>query len=94
MTGIDLVGMIVFMGSLTGIAAIVARAVVRYQDRRLRGRAEAQDPAARAELEDMRAEQQDARQRLVELEERMDFAERMLARARPERLSPGGEGDR
>jgi hypothetical protein len=96
-TGIDLVGMIVFMGSLTGIAAIVARAVVRYQDRRLRGRGEAPDPAVQAELEDMRAQladHQDVRQRLVELEERMDFAERMLARAKPERLTPGGEGDR
>jgi hypothetical protein len=92
-TGIDLVGMIVFMGSLTGIAAIVARAVVRYQDRRLRGRGDAPDPVVHAEMEDMRAEQQDLRQRLVELEERVDFAERMLARARPERLTPGGESE-
>jgi len=94
MTGIDLVGMVVFMGTLTGMAAIIARAVLRYQDQRLRGRRDAQDPGLRAELEDLRAqlsEQQDLRQRLVELEERVDFTERMLAQAKRERLSAGGE---
>jgi Tfp pilus assembly protein PilO len=94
MNGIDLVGMIVFMGSLTGMAAIVARAVLRYQDQRLRGRRDTQDPGLRAELEDLRAqlaEQQDLRQRLTELEERVDFAERLLAQAKRDRLSAGGE---
>jgi hypothetical protein len=94
-TGIDLVGMIVFMGSLTGIAAIVARAVVRYQDRQLRGRGDTQDPAVRGELEDLRAqlaEQQDLRQRLLELEERVDFTERMLTRQGEQgKLAKGGE---
>lgn len=97
MTGIDLVGMVVFMGSLTGIAAIIARAVLHYQDRRLVGRRDAEDPGQRAELEDLRgqlAEQQDLRQRLVELEERVDFAERMLAQAKRERLGAGGEQER
>lgn len=95
MNGIDLVGMIVFMGSLTGMAAIIGRAVVRYQDRKLRA-GDTQDPAIRAELEDLRAQladQQDLRQRLVELEERLDFAERMLAQAKRDRLSAGGSAE-
>jgi hypothetical protein len=93
----DLLGLIVGMGSLTGIVALITQAILRYQDRKLRGRGDPQVPEVRAALEDLRAqlvEQQDLRQRLVELEERMDFAERMLARARLERLAPGGEGDR
>jgi Tfp pilus assembly protein PilO len=93
----DIVGLFIAMSSLTGMVAIVARAILRYQEQRLRGRRDAQDPGLRAELEDLHAQladQQDVRQRLAELEERLDFAERMLARARPERLTPGEEGDR
>jgi hypothetical protein len=94
MNGIDLVGMIVFMGTLTGMATIITKAVLRYQEQRLRGRRDSQDPGLRAELEDLRAqleEQQDLRQRVLELEERVDFAERMLAQSKRDRLSPGGE---
>lgn len=95
MNGIDLVAMIVFMGSLTGMAAIIGRAVVRYQDRKLRASGETLEPAIRAELEDMRAqlaEQQDLRQRLLELEERMDFAERLLSQQREQgKLARGNE---
>ena len=93
MTPIDLVGMIAFMGSLTGIAAIIARAVVRYQDRRLSARRDTSDPGLRADLEDLRAqlaEQQDLRERVAELEERLDFAERLLAQSKQDRLAAGG----
>lgn len=93
MSGPELIAFMVLVGGITGIVGIVARAVVRYQDRRLRGGAEAQDPGLRAELEDLRAqlaEQQDMGQRLLELEERMDFAERLLAR-QPERRLPEGQ---
>ncbi len=97
MNGIDLVGMLVFMGTLTAMVGIISRAVLRYQDRKLRAPGETLGPAVRAELEEMRAqlaEQQDVRQRLSELEERMDFAERMLAQVRQERLPAGGEPGR
>ncbi len=94
MNGIDLLAMLVFMGMLTGMVGIVSRAVLRYQDRKLAARGNALEPAVRAELEEMRAQladQQDVRQRLLELEERVDFAERMLAQVKQERLNPGGE---
>ncbi len=95
MNGIDLLGMLVFMGMLTGIVGIISRAVLRYQDRRLRGRGEVEGPAVRAELEELRAqlaEQQDVRQRLLELEERVDFAERLLTQQREQgKLARGAE---
>ena len=94
MSGPELIAFIVLVGGLTGMVGIVARAVVRYQEGRLRGRAE--DPALRAELEELRAElteQHDVRQRLLGLEERMDFAERMLAAAKRERLGAGGDAE-
>jgi hypothetical protein len=73
------------MGGLTGIVAIIARAVLRYQDRHLSGPRTGLDPSVRAELEDVRAQladQHELRQRLSELEERVDFAERMLSQQR------------
>ncbi len=91
MSGPELIAFMVMIGGLTGMVAIIARAVVRYQDRRLRGREEAGDPALRAELEELRAqlvEQQDTRQRLLELEERVDFAERLLVRQREQAKLP------
>ena len=89
----DLLGLLVAMSALTGIVAIVARSVLRYQEQKLRARGD-QGSEVRAELEDLRAqlvEQQDLRQRLVELEDRLDFAERLLAQAKQERLPAGGE---
>lgn len=90
MDGGALLGLLVFMGGLTGIVTIVARAVLRLQDQKLRARSEGLGPPVKAELDDLRAqlaEQEDLRQRLSEPEERMDFAERMLARDRdPARL--------
>jgi Tfp pilus assembly protein PilO len=95
MGGPDLIAFMVLVGGITGVVGIIARAVVRYQDRRLGARGE--DSALRAEVEELRAElaeQQDMRQRLLELEERMDFTERMLAAAKRERLAAGGEAER
>ncbi len=90
----DLLGLLVGMGSLTGIVAIITRSILRYQEQKLRGRGD-QALEVRAELEDLRAqlvEQQDLRQRLTELEERVDFAERLLAQQRePGKLARGGE---
>jgi Tfp pilus assembly protein PilO len=91
MSGPELVAFMVLIGGITGMVGIIARAVVRYQDRRLQARED--DPALRAEMDELRAqiaEHQDVRQRLLELEERLDFAERMLAQTKREQLGAGG----
>ena len=93
MSGGDVLGLLVAMGSLISILAIGARTILRYQEQRLRARGAPQDAAVRAELEEMRAqlaEQQDVRQRLLELEERMDFAERLLVRHPDQAKLPEG----
>lgn len=47
-----------------------------------------------AELDAQAEELHEMRTRMLELEERVDFAERMLAQARPEAQLPGPTGDR
>ena len=89
----DVFGLLIAMGALTGIVSIIARALVRYHDQKVRARGALQVPEVRAELEDLRAqlaEQQDVRQRLIELEERMDFAERLLVRHQDQAKLPEG----
>jgi hypothetical protein len=60
--------------------------------RRLAGRNEPDDSSA--QVEEMRvqvtAEVDDLRNRLVEVEERLDFAERLLAHGGPSNQLPGG----
>jgi hypothetical protein len=60
--------------------------------RRLAGRHEPGDPSA--QIEEIRAqvttEVDDLRNRLVEVEERLDFAERLLAHGGPANQLPGG----
>ena len=73
--------------------AVVLYPLARAISRRLEGRTGA-DPALRAEVEQLRQRLEDvevATHRLLELEERVDFAERLLAtqRRESERL-PGG----
>ena len=80
-----------FAGSLTFAAVTFTRAFARRMESR-----DSRDTKALAEqLEDLRLRVEDGestRARLVELEERLEFAERLLARQRePERL-PGGAG--
>lgn len=79
------------------VAFLAASAVILYPlmraiGRRIEGRGTA-DPALRAEIDQMRnrlAEVDTLQHRVVELEERLDFAERMLAQRRePERLGRG-----
>lgn len=92
----SLVGLIAFMGGLTGIVTIISRAVMRMQERSLQARKGGLEPSVQAELEELRAqlaEQEDLRQRLLELEERVDFTERMLAQAKHDRLPAGGSRD-
>lgn len=85
------------MTALIVIAFIAACAVVLYPllraiGRRIEGRGTA-DPALRAEVEQLRArlgEVESLQHRVMELEERVDFAERLLAQRRePERLGRG-----
>lgn len=97
MDGVALLGLLVFMGGLTGIVSIIVRGALRAQDQKLRAGSEGLGPSVRAELDDLRAqlaEQEDLRQRLLELEERVDFTERMLAQAKHERLKAGEEPGR
>jgi len=80
------------MGTITAIVGVIARAVLRHQDRQLQaGRGEAPSEV-RAELEELRAqfaEQQDLRQRVLDMEERLDFAERMLIQRQEQTRLPG-----
>jgi len=85
------------MGTITAIVGVIARAVLRYQDRQLKAvRGEAPSDV-RAELEELRAqlaEQQDLRQRVLDIEERLDFTERLLTQAKQDRLEAGREPGR
>ncbi len=72
--------------------AVVLYPLMRAIGRRIEGRGTA-DPALRSELEELRTRLNDVeslQHRVMELEERVDFAERMLAQRRePERLGRG-----
>ena len=83
--------MVVFAIIAGGV--IVLWPLVRAIARRIEGRTE--DPALRRELEELRmrvGEIEGEQARFAELEERLDFAERLLAQARTEapRLQGGG----
>jgi hypothetical protein len=75
---------IAFVALCVGLVKIFTGPVARAMADRLRGRAGAgTDPAVLAEIDQMR-------ERLAEVEERLDFAERLLARGgQPDRI-PGG----
>lgn len=84
MTPQDAVAFMAFVGG----GYLVTRPLVNAIARRI-----ARDPAppgiADGALEDLRAEADEARARIAALEERVDFAERMLARQRESgRLAP------
>jgi hypothetical protein len=72
--------------------SLVLYPLVRAIARRLEGRPAGPDPALRSELDQLRHRLEDVevlQGRVMELEERVDFAERLLAQRRePERL-PG-----
>lgn len=73
--------------------AIVLYPLMRAIGRRIEGKAHGADPALAAEVEQMRSRLQEVealQHRVMELEERVDFAERLLAQRRePERLQRG-----
>ncbi|HTY07509.1 MAG TPA: hypothetical protein VMC86_13435 [Gemmatimonadales bacterium] len=79
---------VAFMALVAGFF-FITRPIVAAFSRRI-----SRDPAPAVPdgvVDDLRAELDDARTRLAALEERVDFAERMLAKQRePERLGPPG----
>src|SRR5687768_16517575 len=83
---------LVVLAMISG-AVIVLWPLVRAISRRIEGRTE--DPELRREIEDLRMrvrEIEGEQARFAELEERLDFAERLLAQGRSEaaRLQGGG----
>ncbi|HEU4800218.1 MAG TPA: hypothetical protein VFS94_06260 [Gemmatimonadales bacterium] len=84
---------VIFMIVLAALAAatIVLYPLLRAFARRIEGRG-GMDNVARAELEELRAriaQLEEGHPRLLELEERVDFAERLLAQREPARLREG-----
>ena len=80
-----------------GIAVVVAlKPVIGALATRIAGGALAEDLEARLQALEAKTpvtgETDAVYHRLVELEERLEFAERMLAQARPEGALPPGEG--
>lgn len=73
--------------------AIVLYPLMRAIGRRLEGRSAGAEPALRAEVEQLRvrlSEVEALQHRVMELEERVDFAERLLSQRRePQRLEKG-----
>jgi hypothetical protein len=81
--------MIVFLGLLA--TTIILWPVMRALARRLEGKG-ATDPALHAEIEQLQqrlGEVDSLQQRVAELEERIDFTERMLARTQAPAALPG-----
>lgn len=74
-----------FSGTII-LAGMIIRAINRHLDRK--HSAGAQGPSSE-EVEGLRASVHELREQVVQLEERVDFTERLLARAREaERLGP------
>ncbi len=92
MDGPEVVLALTAMGLFSGMIFSVLRIIGRIVDRRMTGGSKdlaelrAAVDALRAEI----AEQQDQSQRLAVLEERLDFAERMLARQSGQAQLGGG----
>lgn len=92
MSGPEFVLALVGMGLFSGLVFSVIRTIGKVLERRLSGggreltELRAAVHALRAEI----AEQQDQSQRLAELEERLDFAERLLARQAGQAQLGGG----
>jgi hypothetical protein len=84
MTGSEFVMAMTLMSSGIGLVFFFAVPVRKAMLRKIEGSGQVHDPALEGEVEDLRA-------RLGELEERLDFAERLLARQRDAaELPPGG----
>jgi len=92
MNGPEFVLTLTAMGLFSGLVFSVIRTIGKLIERKQTGSGRevaelrAAVDALRAEI----AEQQDQTQRLAELEERLDFAERLLARQAGQAKLPGG----
>ena len=85
---------VIFLIVLAALAAatIVLYPLMRAIGRRIEGRGGME--SARSELEELRArvaQLEEGHPRLLELEERVDFAERLLAQREPDRLREGAQ---
>lgn len=91
MSGPEFVLSLAAMGLFSGLVFSVIRTIGKYLERRQTGggRDVAELRAAVDALRAAIAEQQDQGQRLAELEERLDFAERLLARQGGQARLPG-----
>lgn len=76
------------IGVLVPIVAIGAWAWVRTAKLKVEARAPGMDAEANARLQALEQEIGSLRQELGEAQERLDFAERLLAQRRPDGLSP------
>jgi Tfp pilus assembly protein PilN len=89
----DLIIPLAGMATACVLGLPVIRAVVRLIDRKSVGEMGGQGEALRAEVEELRARlesQEEVGHRVAELEERLDFAERVLSQQRDrDRLAPG-----
>lgn len=87
----------IVMVMVTAFLSAVLYPIARAYARRLEGSGSAASAALREDLADISAQLEQLRQgqeRMAELEERVDFAERMLAQrggTEPARLEPGGQ---
>jgi hypothetical protein len=95
MTGGEIIGSIIALVG-TGVIAYGAIAAIQALVRHYAGPGRRRDAELDAELEEMRArldEGERARDRIAELEERLDFAERMLAQQREAPRISGGKAE-
>lgn len=83
---------VIAIGFLAAVA-VVLHPLMRAIGRRIEGRQSTPDPALRAEVDQLQArlhELEQVQHRVMELEERVDFAERLLAQRRePDRIDRG-----
>jgi hypothetical protein len=78
---------------MTGLMGWILKPVIEGIGRRLAGGGGSQGAALEAEVQDLHArlgELEGVAQRLVEVEDRLDFTERLLAQQRPAAMLPEG----
>jgi hypothetical protein len=77
-----------FLAPLIPIAAIAGWVAVKIAKIKAQSRAAGADPDTAGRLQALEQEMGTLRQEIVEAQERLDFAERVLAQRPPDRLEP------